>query len=138
LIFWNPRLFPTSQRSDRPGGHIDINPTLAHMLDIHPPDTWQGASLISNDHPGRAYSMASGIDYQIGVTDGRFKYIVDIDGGYERLYDLKTDPREQTDVAAQHRQVANEFRNRLGAFVQDEQRYLNRMSLPLRSEITSR
>ena len=88
LIFWNPRLFPTSQRSDRPGGHIDINPTLAHMLDIHPPDTWQGASLISNDHPGRSYSMASGINYQLGVTDGRFKYIVDIDGGYERLYDL--------------------------------------------------
>jgi lipoteichoic acid synthase len=138
LIFWNPRLFPTSQRSDRPGGHIDINPTLAHMLDIHPPGTWQGASLISNDHPGRAYSMASGIDYQFGVTDGRFKYIVDIDGGYERLYDLKTDPHEQTDVAAQHRQVANEFHNRLGAFVQDEQRYLNRMSLPLRSEIPSR
>ena len=137
LIFWNPRLFPTGQRSDRPGGHIDINPTLAHMLDIHPPDTWRGASLISNDHPGRAYSVASGIDYQIGVTDGRFKYIVDIDGGYERLYDLKTDPREQTDVAARHRQIANEFRNRLGAFVQDEQRYLSRMSLPLRSEITS-
>jgi hypothetical protein len=53
--------------------------------------------------PGRAYSMAAGIDYQIGVADGCFKYIVDIDGGYERLYDLKTDPREQTDVAAQHR-----------------------------------
>lgn len=138
LIFWNPRLFPTGQRSDRPGGHIDINPTLAHMLDIHPPDTWRGASVISNDHPGRAYSVASGIDYQFGVTDGRFKYIVDIDGGYERLYDLKTDPREQTDVAAQHRQVANEFRNRLGAFVQDEQRYSNRMSLPHRGEITLR
>jgi hypothetical protein len=61
--------------------------------------------------------MASGIDYQFGVTDGRFKYIVDIDGGYERLYDLKTDPREQTDVAAQHRQVANEFRKGLRVLI---------------------
>ena len=138
LILWNPRLFPTSQRSSRPGGHIDINPTLAHILAIDPPDTWQGASLLSNDHPGRAYSVASWVNYQLGVTDGRFKYFVDIDGGYERLYDLKTDPREQTDVTAQHPQVANEFRNRLRAFVQDEERYLSRMSLPLRSEVTSR
>jgi lipoteichoic acid synthase len=137
LIFWNPRLFPTGQRSGRPGGHIDINPTLAHILNIDPPDTWQGASLLSNDHPGRVYSIASGVDYQLGVTDARFKYFVDIDGGYERLYDLKTDPREQTDVAAQHPEVANEFRNRLAALVQDQQHYFNRISLP-RSKTRSR
>ena len=137
LIFWNPRLFPNGERSDRPGGHIDINPTLAHMLDIQPPDTWRGASLISNDHPGRAYSVASGVDYQFGVTDAHFKYIVDVDGGYDRLYDLKTDPREQTDVAAQYPQVANAFRNRLAAFVEAEERYLDRISLPLHSKTTS-
>jgi hypothetical protein len=67
----------------------------------------------------------------LGVTDGRLKYFVDIDGQYERLYDLKADPREQTDIAAQHRQIANEFRNRLRTFVQNEQRYSNRMSLRL-------
>jgi glucan phosphoethanolaminetransferase (alkaline phosphatase superfamily) len=133
MIFWNPRLFPAGERNDRPAGHIDINPTIAHLLGIFPPDDWQGASLLSDDHPSRTYFIAFQTDYQFGVTDGRYKYILDVDAGYERMYDLQTDSREQTDVAPEHRALANELHGRLSAFIQDEQRYLDGTSLPSHS-----
>src|SRR5262249_39089094 len=32
LMLWNPRMFPKPERSAEPGGHVDLNPTLLHLL----------------------------------------------------------------------------------------------------------
>ena len=45
MMVWNPRLFPKGGRSDVVGGHVDINPTVAHLLGVPASPTWQGRSL---------------------------------------------------------------------------------------------
>lgn len=124
MMFWNPRMFPTGQRVAKVGGHVDINPTIAHILGITPPSHWQGVSLLSPDHPGRAYLLADRSDYEFAVTDGRYKYALYQTDGFERLFDLQNDPTEQHDVLAQHRQLGGEMRSRISAFVHAEEAFL--------------
>jgi len=125
LMFWNPRLFPQGRRDGLAGGHVDINPTIAHLLGLPPPDGWQGASLLSPDHPGRVYLLADLSGYQFGVTDGRWKEILRVSEGVERLYDLSDDPREQRDLSSTRRDVAASMHARVSAFVHAEERYLH-------------
>jgi arylsulfatase A-like enzyme len=124
LMLWNPRLFPTARRESRTGAHVDLNPTLAHLMGIRPPDGWQGASLFSPDHPGRAYLIADRSGYQFGVTDGQYKQIIRVSEGTDRLFDLLADPREETDVTGAHKEIARRLRGRISAFVHAEERYL--------------
>jgi arylsulfatase A-like enzyme len=123
LMFWNPRLFPTGQRSPQVGGHVDINPTLAHMLGVEPPPNWQGASLFSPDHPGRVYLLADLAGYQFGVTDGHYKYIYHFSDAYERLYDLTQDGDERRDLSSEHPEIAQQVRARVSAFVHAEEEF---------------
>jgi arylsulfatase A-like enzyme len=124
-LIWNPRLFPAGERRQHAGGQVDLNPTIAHLLGVAPPPDWQGASLFSPDHPRRAYLLADRGGYQFAMTDGRYKYALHETDGFERLYDLRQDPQEQTDVAAKFPEVAREMRRRTSAFVQAEERFLN-------------
>jgi len=124
LMMWNPRLFPSPRRSSQVGGHVDINPTLAHLMGIEPPPGWQGASLFSEDHCGRVYLLADMSDIEFGVREGRYKYMLYVNGGFERLYDLEEDPQEHHDVSAQHPDVTAQLRDRVSAFVHAEERYI--------------
>lgn len=126
LMLWNPRLFPGGAReTEKVGAHVDINPTLAHLLGIDPPANWQGASLFSPDHPNRAYMMTDLAGYQFAVTDGQHKYVLHATDGFERLYDLQADPLEQTDLSRSHTDIAGSLRARISAFVRAEEAYLD-------------
>ena len=113
-----------SVRSGRVGAHVDINATIAHILGIDPPREWQGASLLSPQHPGRAYMLVDLSGYQFAVVDERFKYVLHYTDGFGRLYDLKADPLEQRDVSGEHGDVTAAMRARISAFVYAEERYL--------------
>ena len=63
--------------------------------------------------------------YQFGVTDGRWKEILPVADGIERLYDLAADPREQHDLSRTDRDRAASMRGRVSAFVDAEERYLH-------------
>ncbi|HSF48281.1 MAG TPA: sulfatase-like hydrolase/transferase, partial [Burkholderiales bacterium] len=125
LMLWNPRLFQSVRRLDKAGGHVDLNPTLAHILGVEPPSDWQGASLFSETHPGRVYLQADLSGYQFGVTDGRYKFVADVSGGSERLYELRQDPLERHDLSAQRSEVVEEMRARVSAFLRAQESYLN-------------
>jgi phosphoglycerol transferase MdoB-like AlkP superfamily enzyme len=125
LILWNPRLFPAGQRdTEKVGAHVDLNPTLAHVLGIDPPPTWQGASLFSPDHPNRAYMLTDLAGYQFAVTDAHHKYVLYATAGFERLYDLRSDPLEQRDESKSLPDLAGQLRARISAFVHAEEEFL--------------
>lgn len=124
LIFWNPRMFAGGRRIGRAGSHVDLNPTLAHLLGLKPQPDWQGASLLSDTHPGRAYLEADRAGVQFGMMNGRYKYMLCIDEGYERLYDLQIDPHETHDVSADRPDLLRELRMRVSAYVKAEDAYL--------------
>ncbi len=116
MIVWNPRLFPQGARSDVVGGHVDINPTVAHLLGLPPSPTWQGRSLFDPDRPPRAYFYAANDDYLLGVREGDWKYVLNATRGRDELYHMPSDPDERNNVAADHPEACRELRSRVAAW----------------------
>ena len=125
LMLWNPRLFPGGQRSAIIGGHVDLNPTLADVLDLPPDREWQGHSLFDPARPPRAYFFAIAGGSVFGVREGDWKYMYDVTSGRESLYNLARDPQEQEDVSAQENERAVDLRKRVAAWVTFEEAFLN-------------
>jgi len=117
LLIWNPKLFRNVPRSNAVGGHVDLSPTILDLLNVPTPATWQGHSLFSPSHPGRAYSYGAMDDYYFGVREGRYKYIYDATVGRDELYDLESDPLERNNLAQARPQEARRLRQRLAAWV---------------------
>ncbi|MFN2475040.1 MAG: sulfatase [Chthoniobacterales bacterium] len=124
LLLWNPRLFPEGKRISTVGGQVDINPTVADLLDVSPADEWQGRSLFDPQHPGRAYFMAIAGGDLFGVRDGEWKYIYDVTSARESLFNLTNDPHEQHNVAPNEAGRTAELRRRVAAWVSFEDAYL--------------
>ena len=124
MMLWNPRLFPEGKRTSQIGGHVDLNPTLAHIYGIATPPDWQGASLYSPDHPARVYLQADMAGYQLGVMDDRYKFMLYLTAGFERLYDLQNDPLEQQDLSARRPEVMKQLRARISAYIHSEEDYI--------------
>lgn len=116
-IFWNPALFGRMPRSNTVGSLIDVNPTVLDILAVPLPYRWQGHSLLSKAHPGRAYLHNSKDGYLLGLREGDYKYICNTTADTEELYDLSTDPEEQINLAPDHPEACARLRQRLAAWM---------------------
>lgn len=116
LLLWSPALFPAGRRVATIGSHVDVMPTLAHLLGIAPARSWEGRSLFESDRPPRAYFYAANDDYLLGVREANWKYIYNVTRGREELYDLAKDPDEQQNVAKQNPEVCQRLRRHLAAW----------------------
>lgn len=124
LMLWNPRLFPAGRRVATIGSHMDLDPTVADLLGFEPSGEWQGRSLFDPARPPRAYFVSSVGDYQFGVRDGQWKYILNTTHGREMLFDLVSDPDEQRNVATSELDRCRRLRQRIAAWVSFEEEFL--------------
>ena len=124
LMIWNPRLFTDAGRPGVIGGHVDLNPTIADLLDVEPAREWQGHSLFDPARPNRAYFMAIAGGSVFGVREENWKYIHDVSSGRESLFNLATDPDEQHDVRSNEEARAKRLRQRVAAWVAFEEAFL--------------
>ena len=124
LMLWNPRLFPGGSRASTIGGHVDLNPTLADLLDLPADGEWQGHSLFDPARPPRAYFLAIAGGDIFGVREGDWKYVYDVANGRESLFNLRLDPEEQHDFAAGEPARAAQLRQRVAAWVTFEDAFL--------------
>ncbi|MCP4906499.1 MAG: sulfatase [bacterium] len=96
---------------------IDLAPTLLAASGIDVPESFRGRSLLGHLDPERSEDLiatteiaiaardnANLLPGQIAVRSGKFKLIG------RHLFDLENDPRETTNVAAEHRPVLIELR----------------------------
>ncbi|MEM7350429.1 MAG: sulfatase/phosphatase domain-containing protein, partial [Acidobacteriota bacterium] len=103
--------------------HIDLAPTLAEVLGLTPEESFQGKSLLSlignEDLPARRGYAHLDLDgtQATSLVEGHYKLICGNPfGGACRVYDLATDPDEQTDLSDRRPVLAAYLRAQLRAF----------------------
>jgi arylsulfatase A-like enzyme len=80
---------------------VDTAPTILDLLGIPPPAGYQGRSMLDGA-PRMALFFT---DYSLslaGLRDGRWKFVLELDSGRSKMFDLERDPGEAIDVAQQH------------------------------------
>jgi arylsulfatase A-like enzyme len=107
-----PGLTREPVRVGRVASLLDTAPTVLDLLGVPPPDGYQGRSLLD----GQTRMALFCTDYSLGflgLRDGRWKLIHELESGRSRLYDLEDDPEEQRDVAALYPERAAVYREHL-------------------------
>jgi arylsulfatase A-like enzyme len=85
----------------------DIFPTFVEIAGGTSPERCDGINLISlakGEVSPRKYldGVVGGVNAHnahLAITDGRWKYLWFTEGGYEQLFDLKNDPKEEYNLA---------------------------------------
>jgi hypothetical protein len=86
-------------RVHRVANLVDTAPTILELLGEPIPPSYQGRSLL---RPGTQLALFC-TDYSLGLLglrDGRWKLIHELDSGRSKLFDLANDPAEKNDRAA--------------------------------------
>ena len=105
-------------RQSRPGriaSVVDTAPTILDLLGISPGPEYQGSSLLA-PAPRMALFYT---DYSLGwlgLADGCWKFLYEIEAGRSRLYDVCADPGETRDRAPEERARAAAYRDRVTAW----------------------
>lgn len=103
FIIAAPGLFAGQTMLNRTVSLIDTAPTILSLVGLPIPDNYQGRSLLSGED-GMALFFT---DYSLGwlgLRDGRWKYVYELEAGRSMLFDLDEDPEEQVNAAAQHQE----------------------------------
>ena len=104
LFVHYPPLVPAGKVSEGAEA-VNIVPTIADALGVKPDPAWQGQSLLPLlNGVGRGYprlTMSSNYENGFAARINQWKIYV-AGGGQGKLYDLKTEPGETTDVADEH------------------------------------
>jgi len=98
MLIAAPGLIQHEIRDRRVVSLIDAAPTLLDLIGVHAADSYQGRSALSAE-PQMALFLA---DYSLGLLglrDGPWKYIYELESGRSRLFDLDRDPQEAQDLA---------------------------------------
>ncbi len=91
---------------------IDVAPTILDLLGLPAPAAYQGGSLL-NERRRLALFFT---DYSLGLLglrDGRWKFIHELDSNRSKLFDLAVDPAEQVDLASSQPERTSAYRAHL-------------------------
>ncbi|MFO1497267.1 MAG: sulfatase-like hydrolase/transferase [Verrucomicrobiota bacterium] len=99
LLFAAPGLFRAQHRVARIASLLDLTPTILDLLGLPASPEHDGSSLL----PARQQLALFFTDYSLpwlGLRDGAWKFIEDVETGGAHLFDLAHDPNEQVDLSA--------------------------------------
>jgi phosphoglycerol transferase MdoB-like AlkP superfamily enzyme len=107
-----PGLLRRQIRIGRTASLIDTAPTILDLLGLPIPEDYQGSSLLQ-----RSSQMALFLtDYSLGflgLRDGRWKFIYELESGRAKLFDLSIDRKETKNLAVQEPERVQAYRTRL-------------------------
>jgi len=99
-------------RIARVASHLDVAPTVLHLLGLEAPGAFRGHSLLD---PARRTAMMF-TDYSmalLALRDGTWKFIYEVESGRSALFDLEVDPTERSNLAGRHPARVRSYRDRL-------------------------
>jgi arylsulfatase A-like enzyme len=112
LLLAAPGLFDGRVRCGRVASLADTAPTVLDLLGLSAPPSYQGRSLLAG--PARLALFCT--DYSLGLLglrDGRWKLIHEVESGRSKLFDLHDDPEERHDLSAAYPERAAAYRDHL-------------------------
>jgi lipoteichoic acid synthase len=107
-----PGAVTSAVRPRRLASLLDTAPTIVELLGLPPVKEHQGSSLLDP----RARMALFYTDYSLGwlgLVDGCWKYLYEIDSKRSRLFDVCVDPDERTDRASSFPERAAAYRDRV-------------------------
>jgi arylsulfatase A-like enzyme len=116
-------------RSQTVASVIDIGPTLIDLLGLNIPGDYEGQSLLS-PRPALALFFT---DYSlplVGLRDGRWKFVDQLDNGRAKLFDLRRDPDEIINLAAELKGRVVAYRTRLRQWCAAQRYRINSKAVP--------
>jgi arylsulfatase A-like enzyme len=105
---------------------IDTAPTILDLLGIRIPSEHQGHSALVAASPMALFFT----DYSlplVGLRDGRWKFVHDLESGRSKLFDLESDPGERHDLAERHADRAATYARTLRGWSEAQKAYLSGM-----------
>ena len=123
LLVWAPGRVQIGRRIDIATG-LDVAPTLLALTSVPTPLVMRGRDLFAGGGTSEPVVAESTGGLQLMIRDGRWKLVRTVTGFYytdsfaprtgaTELYDPEADPREQTNLAALHADVAAALGSRL-------------------------
>jgi arylsulfatase A-like enzyme len=112
LIITAPGLIQSPIRASQVASLIDLAPTITDFAGFVSPTEWQGTSLLNTNSRVALFFT----DYSlplVGIRDGGWKFIFELNGHGGRLFQVSNDPAESTDYAARHPELVAAYRNRM-------------------------
>jgi arylsulfatase A-like enzyme len=112
LLAAAPGLIEEPVRVRRVASLLDLAPTVLDLLGLPVPAEYQGRSLLGGE-PRMALFCT---DYSLGLVglrDGRWKMIHELDSGRSQLFDLEADPDETCDLSGRMGERTAVYRERL-------------------------
>jgi len=125
LVVMADRLTPSSRKLTTVTSHLDIAPTVLQLMGVEPDRRVQGHSLIpvirrQGAWPPRVVPLEYGRSYALRAR--RWKLIVDY-SGTESLFDLESDPTEQTDLVGKNHMAHRYLRDLAGFYLAHRTRW---------------
>jgi hypothetical protein len=93
-----PGLVRERVRVARPASLIDTAPTILDLLGLQPPEVYQGRSLLEATNRMALFYTDYSLSF-LGLRDGCWKYVYELESGRSKLFDLCRDGGEQNDLA---------------------------------------
>ncbi len=96
-----PGLIASQKRVSKVVSLVDTAPTILNLLGIAPPADFQGRSMLDGSRRMALFFT----DYSLGILglrDGPWKFTWEIESRRPKLFDLRHDSQEATDVAGQN------------------------------------
>ena len=107
-----PGLIRDSIKLSRVVSVVDTAPTILDLLGLPAPTNFQGRSLLDPQQRMALFCT----DYSqglLGLRDGRWKLIHNLDSGRAQLFDLLTDPDEGHDLSDLYPALVEAYRSHL-------------------------
>lgn len=115
---------------------VDIMPTLLDYLDLEIPETTQGVSLMElvEGATGRDKELVASQDTislaRYGLRTDSLKFIMNLKTSRRELYDLATDPGEQTNLVDERTELADRLEERLESLVRHNRALGKALAVP--------
>jgi len=107
-----PGLFSRQMRGHQVVSLIDTAPTVLDLAGLRIPGSYQGRSMLD----GEAHMALFFADYSLGLLglrDGPWKFIYELDSRRSRLFDLEKDPKETMNQADSHAEQSRYYMKNL-------------------------